>query len=271
MDPLELDEDRARALAGTLEEAERVLGAVRYGSVFAFGAAKVVLNPDSPLPSDNTACGLDGDPGLVDATLRALPQVWAEAGRATVHVRASPSSAPELELLAEEAGYEAAEESAVLLLTDPSRLVDGEPGILVRPLREADEHLAAPLLADALGWSTAAGRRYARVLGHRLDDPRHVALAAYEGDVLVGVGTGFAHGALGQVVHVAVAEHARRRSLGRALGSGVAATLLGRGVRLVWLSAEARSRTERFWAGLGFEPAYDTVTYVLPVDEVLRP
>lgn len=262
------DEDRLEALAGTLEDAARTRAAVRYGTAFRFGAAHVVLNPDDPLPSAGFASGLAGDPGLVETTLRALPQVFAEAGRACAVVLSSPSSAPELELLAEETGYEAVEESAVLLLTAPDRLVEAEPGILTRLLPERDEHLVAPLLAEAHGWSPAVGRRLQRSVGHRLDDPRTVAFAAYEGEDLVGVATGFSHGGLGQLVHVGVREDARRRSRGRALASAVAATLVVRGARLVWATVEARSRAERFAAGLGFEPAYDTVTYLRPVDDV---
>jgi ribosomal protein S18 acetylase RimI-like enzyme len=176
-------------------------------------------------------------------------------------VLASPSSVPELDLLAEECGYEAAEETTTMLLTDPRQLVDGEPGILVRPLPEEDEGLVGALLARAHDWSPAIGRRLQVVQGHRLDDPRHVAFAAYEGGELVGVATGFHVGATGQVVHVAVDRPWRGRRLGRALASSVAFTLQLRGARLVWLSAEAGGLTERFFTGLGFESAYDSVVF----------
>ncbi|MGZ6804810.1 MAG: hypothetical protein ACXVFU_17350, partial [Nocardioidaceae bacterium] len=149
MPPLDLDDDRKAGLAATLEEAARVLAAVRYGSVFRLGPAHVVLNPDNPVATGSFASGLDGDLGMVERTLLALPLVWREAGRQQVVVVASPSSVPELELLAEECGYEAAEETTTMLLTDPRQLVDGEPGILVRPLPERDEGLVGPLLARA--------------------------------------------------------------------------------------------------------------------------
>jgi ribosomal protein S18 acetylase RimI-like enzyme len=263
---LDLDGDRQAGLAATLEEAARALSAVRYGQAFRLGRAQVVLNPDNPLATGSFASGLDGDLGMVERTLLALPLVWKEAGRSQVVVLASPSSAPELELLAEECGYEAAEEHTTMLLTDPRQLVDGEPGILVRPLPEQDEGLLGTLIAKSHDWGPKVGARLQVVQGHRLDDPRHVAFGAWEGGELVGVGTGFQHGATGQVVEVAVLREHRNRRLGRALASAVAATLLQRGVKLVWLSAEAGSLVEAFFGGLGFEPAYDVTMFTAPVD-----
>lgn len=263
---LELDDDRKAGLAATLEEAARVLSAIRYGTSFPFGPARVVLNPDNPLATASFASGLDGDLGLVERTLLALPLVWKEAGRSQVVVLASPSSAPELDLLAEECGYEAAEELTTMLLTDASQLVDGEPGILVRPLPEEDEGFVGALIARAHDWSPKVGQRLQVVQGHRLDDPRHLAFGAWEQGRLVGVATGFLHGATGQVANVAVEKGSRGHRLGRALASATAATLLVRGAKLVWLTAEASSRAERFFAGLGFEPAYDAVLFTTPVD-----
>lgn len=264
MTDLELDDERTAALAATLEGAARALGAVRYGSVVRMAAASAVLNPDSPLPACNHASTFTGGPGAVEAALLLLPRLWDEAGLATVHVVASPGSAPELGLLCEELEYEAVEETTTLLLTDPARLVDHEPGARVRPVPEPDEDAVAPLLAAALGWSRPVARRHAVVVGHRLDDPRVSAFGAWDGGELVGVATGFRHGAVGAVVEVAVAEHARRRGLGRALVSAVAASHLARGASLVWLTTEAGGRGERACAGLGFAPAYDAVTYALP-------
>ncbi|MCW2586861.1 MAG: family N-acetyltransferase [Frankiales bacterium] len=266
MPPLDLDDHRKSGLAATLEEAARALAAVRYGAAFRFGLAHVVLNPDNPLATGSFASGLEGDLGTVERTLLALPLVWREAGRHQVVLVSSPSSAPELDLLAEECGYEAAEETTTMLLTDPRQLVEGEPGILVRPLPEDDEPLVGALMARAHDWSTTVGRRLQVVQGHRLDDPRHLAMGAWENGTLAGVATGFLHGAAGQVALVAVDKSARRHRLGRALVSGVAATLLQRGARLVWLSTEAGGITERFFAGLGFEPAYDAVVFTQPVD-----
>lgn len=264
---LDLDDDRAAALATTLEQAARALGAVRYGSVLRLAAASVVLNPDSPLAAANHASTFVGGPGAVEAALLLLPELWAEAGLPVVHVRASPASAPELGLLCEELEYEALAETTTMLLTDPARLVDGEPGLRTRPVPEQAEDQVAPLLADALGWSPAVARRQRVAVGHRLDDPRHLAVGAVDGDGrLVGVGTGFRHGAVGQVVEVAVAEGNRRRGLGRALVSAVAAQHLAGGASLVWLSVETRSRAERACELLGFAAAYDAVTYVLPLE-----
>lgn len=265
MSPLDLDDDRQAALAGTLEEAARALAAVRYGASFRLGRARVVLNPDNPLATASFASGLDGDLGLVERTLLTLPEVWQEAGRSQVVVLASPSCVPELDLLAEECGYEAAEELTTMLLTDPLQLLEGEPGRLVRPLPEADEPLVGALLARAHGWSDAVGRRLQVVQGHRLDDARHLAFGSWEGGELVGVATGFRHGAVGQVAHVAVDPTAQGQRHGRALTSAVASTLRVQGARLVWLTTDARSRAEGFFGALGFEPAYDAVLHTCPV------
>jgi ribosomal protein S18 acetylase RimI-like enzyme len=238
---------------------------VRYGSLFPFGSGQVVLNPDNPLAVGSFASGLDGDLGLVENTLLALPLVWEEAGKHQVVLLASPSSVPELDLLAEECGFEAAEETTTMLLTDPAQLVDGEPGILTRPLPEDVEGYVGPLMAAAHDWSLTVGKRLQVVQGHRLDDPRHIAVAAWEGDELVGVATGFLHQTIGEVVEVSVARHARRRRYGRALASAVAAELLQRGASMVWTSVEAGGLTERFFAGLGFVPAYDAVIFTAVV------
>ena len=263
--PLELDDDRRSGLAAALEDAHRALCQVRYGAVFPFGSASVVLNPDNPLAVGSFAAGFQGDLGVVEQSLLALPLVWAEAGRHQVVVVASPSSVPELDLLAEECGYEAAEEVTTMLLTDLRQLVDGEPGLLTRPLPEEDEGYVGSLVAAAHDWSPAVGQRLQVVMGHRMDDPRHVAVGSWEAGRLVGVATGFLTGATGQVVEVSVERGARRRSHGRALASAVAATLLQRGAELVWASTEAGGLTERFLAGLGFEPAYDSVCFTAPV------
>lgn len=234
--------------------------------MFPFGPGQVVINPDNPLAVGSFASGLDGDLGLVEKALLALPLVWAEAGKHQVVLLASPSSVPELDLLAEECGFEAAEETTTMLLTDPAQLVDGEPGILTRPLPEDVEGYVGPLMAAAHDWSLTVGKRLQVVQGHRLDDPRHLAVAAWEGDELVGVATGFLHRTIGEVVEVSVARHARRRRYGRALASAVAALLLQRGAQLVWTSVEAGGLTERFFTGLGFTPAYDAVIFTAAVD-----
>ena len=265
LSPLDLDEGRQAALAATLEEAARTLTVVRYGRTFRLGRAQVALNPDDPRVTASFATGLDGDLGLVERTLLALPEVWHEAGLSRVVVLSSPSCAPELELLAEECGYEAVEELSTMLLTDPLQLVDGEPGRLVRPLPELDEPQVGPLLARAHGWSPSFGRRLQLVQGHRLDDPRHVAFGAWDDGRLVVVATGFRYGAVGQLAQLAVDPDARGRRYGRALASAVAATLRVQGAQLVWLSVEARSLAETFFQGLGFEPAYDAVLLTCPV------
>jgi ribosomal protein S18 acetylase RimI-like enzyme len=264
---LELDDTRQASLARTLEESSRVLAALRYGTAFRLGGAQVVLNPDNPLATGSFASGLDGDLSVVERTLLALPLVWREAGRHQVVVLGSPSSAPELDLLAEECGYEAAEETTTMLLTDARQLVDGEPGLLTRPLRDSDEGGLGAFVAAAHDWSPSVGRRLQVVQGHRLDDPRHLAFGAYDRAELVGVATGFLHGLTGQVVEVAVRHEHRRRRWGRALVSAVATALLQRGAELVCLSVEAGGLNERFASGLGFEPAYDGIVWTAPAEQ----
>jgi GNAT superfamily N-acetyltransferase len=262
---LDLTDGELTDLAARCEAAEDALGAVRYGSRLRVGPARVVLNPDSPLASGGRASGLDGLPGQVEVTLRALPGVFAEAGKPRVLVSASPSSAPELPLLAEECGYDAVEERATMLLTRPALLVEGEPGRSTRPLPEALEDAAPALVSDAHGWSPSVERRLRRLLGHRFDDVRHVAVAAEGAGELLGLATGFLVDGLGQVVDVAVRPGHRRRGAGSALASAVAGALLAAGAETVWLTAEARSRAERLFAGIGFEPAFDAAWFALPL------
>ena len=263
---VDLDDAGRADLARSLEDAASALGAVRYGSRLRIGAASVVLNPDSPLVSGALATGIEGTPAAVEAALRTLPAVFGEAGLGRVVLSASPSCAPELELLAEETGYEAVEETTTLVLARPALLVQGEPGRTTRPLVEEREHLAVPLLADVHGWSARTERRMTTVLGHRLDDPRHLTMTAWEDDELVGLATGFSTGGLGQVVDVAVRAGSRRRGTGSALCSAVAAALLSRGAELVWMQVEAGGTVERLWGRRGFEPAWDAVQYVLPLE-----
>jgi ribosomal protein S18 acetylase RimI-like enzyme len=263
---LDLSEDDAAALARRCESAEAVLGALRYGTRLRVGTADVVLNPDSPLASGARATGLAGGPPADKATLLALPAVFAEAAMPRVLVSVSPSCSPELALLAEECGYEAVEERTTMLLTRPGLLVEGEPGRTTRPLPETAEAEAVALVARAHGWSRTVERRLHRVLGHRFDDPRHLSIVAEQRGELVGVATGFLDGELGQVVDVAVLPSARSRGHGSSLASAVASSLLSAGAEAVWLTAEAGGRVERLWTRIGFEAAYDAVTYVLPLD-----
>ncbi|GAC1331189.1 MAG: hypothetical protein NVSMB13_19450 [Mycobacteriales bacterium] len=265
MTALDLTGARRASFAALVEDAQRTLGRIRYGSVFAVGTATVVLNPDSPLPSANFAGTVTGSPASAQATLEALPMVWAEDDRSSVVLLDSPSCLPELSLLAEETGYEAAEEIAVLVLTDPAALVAGEPGRVARPVAEADEWQIAGVVAEAFGWSEGVAQRHGVVLGHRLDDPRFLAVGAgaaggYD-EPLAAVATAFVDAGLGMVSEVAVLPDARGSRLGRAVASAAAASCLARGARVVCLSAEAGGTVERFWTGLGFETAYEAVAY----------
>jgi GNAT superfamily N-acetyltransferase len=262
---LDLSPGHVAALAARLEETRRALARVRYGAVFRVGVATCVLNPDSPLPADNFAASLSGGAPQVQATLERLPIVFAEAGRPEVVVHDSPSCSPELGLLAEETGYEAVEESAVLVLDKPARLAEGEPGRVVTPVAEAEELGVPDVLAEAAGYGSAVRRDLAALVGHRLDDPRYAVWAARRGGRLAGVAASFLDGGVGLVADLAVLPGARRRGLGRALVSAAAASCLTAGAEVVCASGETRGPGERFWTGLGFEPAYDEVIYTYPL------
>lgn len=262
MADLDLSGAATVALAARVEEQQRAFGAIRYGTVFRIGAAQVVLNPDAPLATANFAGTVTGSPIVAEATLQRLPEVWAEAGLAPVILLDSPSCLPELSAIAEESGYEAVEESAVMVLADRTALMDGEPGIVTRPVADRDEPAAlADVLADAFGYPPAVERALGDVLGQRLDDPRVEAVVADDGGVVTGTAFAFVQGDLAYVTDTGVRPELRDHGLGRALGSAIAARCLARGARVVWLAAEAGGAVERFWSGLGFATAYTAVTY----------
>jgi GNAT superfamily N-acetyltransferase len=260
---LDLDVRRQAMLAELVEDTTRALGRIRYGSVFGVGVAKVVLNPDSPLATANFAGTVTGSPGLAEEALALLPAVWAEAGRHTVVLLQSPSCVPELGVIAEEYDYEAAEESAVMVLAEPAALVEDEPGRTVRPLTEREEIELAGLLADAMGYSEDVEIALREGLDQRLDDPRVAAWGVAEHGELAGVALSFVDLGVGLVSEVAVRPERRGHGIGRALASAAAADCLRRGAQVVALSAEAGGATERFWTHLGFATAYETVTYLL--------
>ncbi|MFL6139331.1 MAG: GNAT family N-acetyltransferase [Frankiaceae bacterium] len=266
MAELDLDVRRQALLAELVEETARSLGRIRYGSVLEVGSARVVLNPDSPLASSNFAGTVRGSPGRAAATLRLLPSLWREAGRGTVVLLDSPSCVPELGVIAEECGYESEEEGAVLVLTEPAALVEGEPGRTVRPLTEDEEHAVAGLVADAMGYSGEVELALCDVFGQRLDDPRVSAWGTVEDGELAGVALGFVDVGIGMVTDVAVRADRRGRGAGRALVSAAAADCLRRGATVVHAVVEAGGAPEALWHHLGFATAYTTVTYVLRID-----
>ena len=262
MPDIDLSDAAVAALAARAEEQQRAYGAIRYGAVFRVGAAKVVLNPDAPFAAANFAGTVTGSPIVAEATLAKLPEVWAEAERSPVILLDSPSCIPELGAIAEEEGYEAVEESAVMVLADRTLLVEHEPGALTRPAGGAhEETVLANVLADAFGWPESVERGLAAVVGQRLDDPRVEAVVAEADGEPVGAAFAFVQGGLAYVTDLGVRPEHRNHSLGRALGSAVAATALARGARVVWLAAEAGGHVEAFWSRLGFATAYTAVTY----------
>lgn len=250
-------------LPATVESAQRALGRIRYGSDLRIGTAALVLNPDSPLVTANMVTEVGGSPAAAAATLAALPAVFADAGRREVVLVSSPSSLPELDVVAEEAGYLAIDEGVVLLLSEPDLLVEHEPGARVVPLRERDEPDLSTLLVDAYGWPSGVEGQLALSLGHRLDDPRVRAFAAYEREELIGAALSFLFAGIGIVTEIAVRMASRRRGLGRALTSAAASDLLGRGAHRVIVAVDAASVAERMCVDIGFEPAYETITYSL--------
>ncbi|HEX8002796.1 MAG TPA: GNAT family N-acetyltransferase [Mycobacteriales bacterium] len=261
MPELDLSAAAVAVLAARVEEQQRAFGAIRYGSVFRVGAARVVLNPDAPFAAANFAGTVSGSPMAAEATLATLPEVWAEAERSPVILLDSPSCLPELGAIAEEAGYEAVEESAVMVLAGPRALAEHEPGSLTRPARDGEDAAIAGVLADAYGHSAAVERRLAEVVGQRLDDPRVEAVVAEADGEAAGVAFAFVQGDLALVTDVGVRPERRNHALGRALGSAAAAVARARGARVVWLAAEAGGHVEAFWSRLGFATAYTSVTY----------
>jgi GNAT superfamily N-acetyltransferase len=258
---LDLSAQRQHALAEALEEQQRRFAAIRYGTRFRVGIARAVLNPDAPLAMCNFASTLRGSPEAAAMTLDALPAVWEEAGLHQVFVLDSPASLPELGVVAEECDYDAVEEASVFVLTDPRRLMADEPGAMTRPLSEEHENDVAAVLSDSFGYSRRVEDGLVLLYGQRLDDPRVLAMGAERGGRLVGVATAFVDSGIALVADLGVVPEHRGHGLGRALASAATAECLRRGATLVWLVAEAGGRLERFWSDLGFEPAYDAVTY----------
>ncbi|HVF05617.1 MAG TPA: GNAT family N-acetyltransferase [Frankiaceae bacterium] len=232
MPDLDLSDAAVATLAARVEEQQRAFGAIRYGSVFRVGAGRVVLNPDAPFATANFAGTVTGSPDAAEATLARLPSIWAEVELSPVILLDSPSCLPELPVVAEENGYEAVEESAVMLLADPAALVEAEPGIRTRVVTERDTpELLADVLADAFGYPPGVERSLAAVLGQRLDDPRVEAIVADDGGAVAGAAFAFVRGDLAYVTDTGVRPEARGHRLGRALGSAVAARCLQRGAR----------------------------------------
>ena len=261
MGGLDLSAERATRLASVLEEQQRAFAAIRYGSQLRVGAARIVLNPDSPLASSNFASGLNATPGVVEATLERLPEIWDDAGSWPATVVDSPSSIEELGALAEETGWVAVEELAVMVLTDPTRLAEGEPGRCAVLVPDRLEAHVAPVLAEAFGYSEHVEAALHPLMGQRLDDPRVLAVGVEAERELVAAGTAFVDGAVGFITDVGVVGEHRRRGHGRSVASAAAASCLARGATLVWLVCEAAGAVERFWTSLGFDTAYEAVTY----------
>ncbi|ATE52669.1 MULTISPECIES: GNAT family N-acetyltransferase [Actinosynnema] len=264
-DPELLDPYRARDLAGLVENARLASGAVRYGRIGAVGCARVVVNPDSPLPGGNHACALDGTSAEVAGTLLRLERSFADVGRAEAVVYASPTTVAEIEGIADDAGWYAVEE----LLTFVHRRRRGPlaESAQVRPAADADLPQLAELLADDLG--VGGSRKLVRHLGQRLDDPRCAILVVDDGDRVGGFASGFGEHRVGLVEQVVVRPARRRRGIGSALVGGLVSTLWDAGALLVSAQVAEGGAGERFAEACGFEAAYPVTAYARRVDELL--
>lgn len=278
MDPLydPDDEDllhprQARELADRIEAARLSSGAVRYGRLGRVGVASVVINRDSPLPASNHACGLWGTSAEVATTLLSLEQTFADVGRAEAVVFASPTTVSEIEGIADDAGWRAVEELAVMVCQE-----DRAGGTPTRPARDSDLREVAEFIADDAGLSGEGERRLVRHIGHRLDDPRCVLRVAEdndysgsEGQRLAGFAAGFAEHGTGLVEQIMVRPGRRRRGIGRSLVGDVLSELRGRGAVLLAGCVEQGGSAERFAQACGFETAYEVTAYARRVDELV--
>jgi GNAT superfamily N-acetyltransferase len=266
-DPDLLDPYRARDLAGLVESARLAAGAVRYGRVGRVGCARLVVNRDNPLPTGNHACALDGTAAEVAGTLLRLERAFAEAGRAEAVVFASPTTVPEIEGIADEAGWHAAREDVALL-----HRVDVPGSAAVRRGVDVDPPAVAELLADE--WGLADIRRLTRLFGYWLDDPRCVVVVVDDAESgtprPAGFAAGFAERGVGLVEHLVVRPARRRRGVGTALVHGLVTALRQAGALLVSGHVEEGGAAERFAEACGFQAAYPVTGYVRRVDELLE-
>ncbi|GAB2925008.1 hypothetical protein GCM10027047_22490 [Rhodococcus aerolatus] len=264
-DPTVLSPQAARALAEQVEDAQLAAGAVRYGRVTRVGCARVVLNPSSPLPTGSFAVGLDATSAAVGRTLLALETTFADAGRSEALVHASPTTVPEIQGLADDAGWFAVAESLVVVrLSAPE-----EPALPVREARDADLPGVAELLADAVDLPEDGLPSLVRLLGHRLDDPRSHVLLVDDGDLdrLAGVAVGHGGGAVGLLEHVVVRAARQRRGIGTALVDALGGRLLAAGATLLAAQVTEAAAEEHLAEACDFTTAYPVTTYARRVDE----
>ncbi|MDP9394097.1 MAG: GNAT family N-acetyltransferase [Actinomycetota bacterium] len=249
------------ALAQLVESSARAAGALRYGSILRVGTATAVVNPDSPFLLGNAAGAVGGTPAQATATLRALESLYVEAGREEAVVVGSPTSLPELDLVADEAGWSAVEEGVVAVAALGGLVPAAGRPCAVRPFADADLPAVAGLLADAAGLPGGAEQALLRHVGHRVEDPRALVLVAARDEQPAGVLLAVADRGLAVVTDLAVDLRARHKGLGTALVAQAVALLADRGASLLAAPAEAGGVAQRFWERAGLTEAYATTTY----------
>ena len=266
-DPELLTPQAARLLAEKVEAAQLAAGAVRYGKVGRVGCARVVLNPQSPLPSGSFAVGLDGAAAPLGPTLLALEQAFAGAGKVEALVHASPTTVVEIQGLADEAGWFAVAERLVVVRVVPSEA----PTRGVRQATGEDLVGVVELLADAVDLPEEGTDALLTLLGHRLDDPRNVLLVVTDAELdrVVGMAMGYRGPEVGLVEHVVVRPSRRRRGIGTALLTAVGQDLFDGDASVVAALVEEAGAEEALTESGGFVSAYPVTTYARRLDELV--
>ena len=266
-DPELLTPEAARLLAEKVEATQLAAGAIRYGKVGRVGCARVVVNPQSPLPSGSFAVGLDGAGAPLGPTLLALEQTFAEAGKVEALVHASPTTVPEIQGLADEAGWFAVAERLVVVRVVPA----DAPTRRVRPATGEDLVGIAELLADAVELPEEGADALLTLLGHRLDDARTVLLVVVDAELarVVGMALGYRGPEVGLVEHVVVRPSRRRRGIGTALLTAAGQDLFDGGASVVAALVEEAGAEEALTESGGFVAAYPVTTYARRLDELV--
>ncbi|GGM41795.1 hypothetical protein GCM10012275_10950 [Longimycelium tulufanense] len=272
-----LDDAHARDLATLVEDSRLIAGAVRYGRVGRVGCARVVVNTDDPLPTGNHACALTGTPSQVGATLLKLERTFADVGRREAVVYASPTTEAEIEGIADDAGWYAADEELAMVYQPAADRPALRHAGMVRPATDTDLPGVVELLGDDLGLPLGGGDKLTRYLGQRLDDPRCLLLVADDPGLerVLGCVVGFADrpgvpgGGIGLLEHVVVRPGRRRHGWGWALVDAAVRAAHEAGALLVVTHVAEGSGAEWFVEACGFTAAYPVTSYVRRVDEMI--
>lgn len=261
--------EQARELAARVEAVKLADGAVRDGRVGKVGVADVVLNGSNPLTVCNHACGLWGSSAQVAHTLLRLESVFAEAGRPEAVVHASPTTVADIEGIADDSGWRAAEECVALLYRPES----GESRVPTHGARgavEGDLAGVAALLADHLDLSERAEKRLVSNLAQRLDDPRCLLVVTDDSEVerIASFALGFVEAGVGLVDHVAVRAGKRGRGHARDVLGELVTRAAEQGAEIVVGQTEEGSVAQRFAEACGFTAVYPVTVYTRGVGEL---